>query len=157
MKRPYRLNCLPAIYSVSGFRRFYTQMVQMNCNEFCYCSLAPFAKAHLRCFPLLCSSFCSLNGAPFVPFWVQLFVQARNLNSEGYEWTVTENPGFWETKNCPPPKGQKIINTTKGTLLGHFVVTNDEKGSWTFHGPAVFFFWNRLSRRAFYTKMVSKW
>jgi hypothetical protein len=37
-------------------------------------------------------------------------------------------------------KGKKIINTTKGTLLGHFVVTNDEKGSWTFHGPAVFFF-----------------
>lgn len=37
-------------------------------------------------------------------------------------------------------KRKKIINTTKGTLLGHFVVTNDEKGSWTFHGPAVFFF-----------------
>ena len=25
----------------------------------CYCAHAPFAKAHLRCFPLLCSSFCS--------------------------------------------------------------------------------------------------
>jgi hypothetical protein len=36
-------------------------------------------------------------------------------------------------------KRKKIINTTKGTLLGHFVVMNDEKDSWTFHGPAVFF------------------
>lgn len=41
-------------------------------------------------------------------------------------------------------KRKKIINTTKGTLLGHFVVMNDEKGSWTFHGPAVFFFLKSL-------------
>ena len=47
---------------------------------------------------------------------------------------------FGKQKIALHQKGKKIINTTKGTLLGHFVVTNDEKGSWTFHGPAVFFF-----------------
>ena len=88
MKRPYRLNCLPAIYSVSDFRRFYTRRVQGNCNEFCYCSLAPFAKAHLRCFPLLRSSFCSWSGAPFVAFCKQIFIQAWDLPTGTFEWTV---------------------------------------------------------------------
>ena len=55
-------------------------------------------------------------------------------------YTVNTNINQSLLPNSINNSNYKIINTTKGTLLGHFVVMNDEKDSWTFHGPAVFFF-----------------
>ena len=41
-----------------AIEKFYFSIFHSR-NKLPYCSHAPFAKAHLRCFPLLCSSFCS--------------------------------------------------------------------------------------------------